>query len=121
MTTASAVLPYHSVPDPVQRKRTYRDFVRERLCITRISDACATLLANGEDLGHKVILWEGVRAIVEKDVDPDIIKTFREAGLTDYIRSCKCRGVYRERVELNAQWKPTGQVAERLRIAAPTA
>ncbi len=112
------VPPFHEVADPARASRSIRDLYRTALSKPAVSMAVATLVQDGEHLGHKALVWDNALRIVEGDLGAETMAPFADDAsptkLSRYERATKLRSVYRERVELSPKnWSPVG-VASRL-------
>lgn len=112
----NSIVLFCDVKDPKRESINLRDLIREALTHRDVSEAIAEIVGNGEDLGHKVLIWDAAWAIIEEKIG-DRLESFN--GMTRYEKGGKLRAVVRERLEVGKDWKITGHVAKRL--ASPTA
>src|SRR5437588_713296 len=99
------------VVDPKRQSQNIRDLFREALTHRDVSEKVSKIVGDGEDLGHKAIVWdEALKPVADflgERLDP-------YKHLNRYIKGNKLRSVVRERCELDKQWKLTGQKSKRL-------
>jgi hypothetical protein len=107
----SNVILFCDVQDPKRESVNIRDLFREALTRRDVSAKVATIVSNGEDLGHKVLIWNAALEIVEADLG-ERLEPF--SNMTRYEKGAKLRTVVRERLEVDKHWKVTGNKAPRL-------
>jgi hypothetical protein len=110
-----AIVLFCDVVDPKSESRDLRDLLREALLHRETAEAVGAIVGDGEDLGHKVLVWDAALAEVEKFLG-DRLDQFK--NMSRYDKGSKLRSVMRSRLELDKNWKVTGNPAKRL--AAPT-
>lgn len=110
-----AIVLFCDVVDPKSENRDLRDLMREALLHRETAEAVGKIVGDGEDLGHKVLVWDAALAVIEKALG-DRLDPFKE--MSRYEKGSKLRSVMRSRVELDKHWKTTGNLAKRL--TAPT-